>query len=269
MEAAILRRLPVITTCFVALLATPDAATAGAWTQKAHHWQIITSFDFARALDGYDDKGAAKAPIKFIKFNSRNLIEYGWSDKLTLFAAPEYVVAESIWADKTPVVAKALSIEAGARYRLLDSFGVLSLQASYRSSGAFDLSNSRSIDTASIAELRMLYGTNFTLWSRNGFGDIELAERDITHPRPNETLLDLTGGLWFGEKTMVMLQSFNVVSGGDADPPDTYFRTHKIELSVVHKISARWSVQLGAFVSPAGQNSLVEQGFTLGFWVQT
>jgi hypothetical protein len=254
--------------CAILFLFVPEAAIAGAWTQQAHHWQIITSFDFAHALDGYDGKGAAKAPIRFVKLNTRDLVEYGWSDKLTLFAAPEYVVAESIWADKAPIVARALSIEAGARYRVLNSFGVLSVQASYRSSGAFDLSNSRSIDTASIAELRVLYGTNFTLLGRNGFGDVELAERDITHPRPNETLLDLTGGLWFGEKTMVMLQSFNVISGGDADPPDTYFRTHKIELSVVRKISATWSVQLGAFVAPAGQNSLVEQGFTLGLWKQ-
>jgi hypothetical protein len=246
----------------------PEAAMAGAWTQQAHHWQIITSFDFARALDGFDGKGAAKAPIRFVKLNTRDLFEYGWTDKLTLFAAPEYVVAESTWADETPVIARALSIEAGARYRVLDSFGVLSLQASYRTSGAFDLSNSRSIDTASIVELRVLYGTNFTLLGRDGFGDIELAERDITHPRPNETLLDLTGGLWFG-KTMVMLQSFNVVAGGDADPPDTYFRTHKFELSVVRKLSTRWSVQLGAFIAPAGQNSLVEQGFTIGIWKQT
>jgi hypothetical protein len=242
---------------------------AGAWTQQAHHWQIITSFDFARALDGYDEHGAAKAPIRFVKLNTRDLVEYGWSDRLTVFAAPEYVVAESIWADKTPVIAKALSIEAGARYRVFDSFGVLSVQASYRSSGAFDLSNSRSIDTASIGELRLLYGTNFKLFGRNGFADAEIAERDITHPRPNETLLDLTGGVWLGEKTMVMLQSFNVVSGGDADPPDTYFRTHKIELSVVRKLSTRWSVQLGAFIAPAGQNSLVEQGFTIGVWTQT
>ncbi|HTT97347.1 MAG TPA: hypothetical protein VMF58_04820 [Rhizomicrobium sp.] len=251
------------------LLVVAEPACAGAWTQDAHHWQIITSVDFARAFDGYDGKGEAKAPIRFVKLNTRNLVEYGWTGRLTLFAAPEYVVAESVWADKSPVVAKALSIEAGARYRVLDSFGVLSVQASYRSSGAFDLSNSRSVDTASIAEFRVLYGTNFTLWGRNGFGDVELAERDITHPRPNETLLDMTGGLWFGARTMVMLQSFNVVSGGDADPPDTYFRTHKIELSVVRRVSTRWSVQLGAFMSPAGQNSLVEQGFTVGLWLRT
>lgn len=246
----------------------PYAAQAGAWTQEKHHWLIISSLDFARALDGYDGKGTAKAPIRFVKFNSRDLVEYGWSDKLTLFAAPEYVIAQSQWAGEAPVVARALSIEAGARYRLLDDFGVLSVQASYRTSGAFDLSNSRSIDTASIGEFRVLYGTNFPLFGHDAFGDAELAQRFVTHPRPNETLLDLTAGVWLGHTTQVMFQSFNVVSGGDWQPPDTYFRTHKIELSVVQRLNKKWSIQAGAFIAPAGQNSLVEQGFTVAAWTR-
>jgi len=251
------------------LLFLPGAASAGAWTLQAHHWQIISSMNYARALDGYDGAGSAKAPIRFVKLNSRDLVEYGWNDKLTLFTAVEYARAESIWADEQPLFAHALSVEAGARYRVWDRFGVFSVQASYRNSAAFDLPNSRSLDTASIAELRLLYGTNFTLLGRNGFADVELAERYVTHPRPNETLLDLTGGIRFGDRTMLMLQSFNVVSGGDADPPDTYFRTHKIELSVVEKLWGRYSAQVGVFIAPAGQNSLVEQGITLGMWWQT
>ncbi|HVU21212.1 MAG TPA: hypothetical protein VHE09_10810 [Rhizomicrobium sp.] len=229
---------------------------------------IISSLDLARALDGYDGKGSAKAPIRFVKLNSRDLVEYGWNDKLTLFAAPEYVIAESTWAGQTPNVARALSIEAGARYRLLDNIGVLSIQASYRTSGAFDLSNSRSIDTASIGEFRILYGTNFKLFGRDAFGDAELAQRFVTHPRPNETLLDLTAGLSLGPGTQVMLQSFNVVSGGDWQPPDTYFRTHKAEFSVVQRLNKKWSLQAGVFISPAGQNSLVEQGITLAAWTR-
>ena len=252
---------------FLSLLSC-DTAYAGAWTLGKHHWLIISSIDFAEALDGYDGKGNAKAPIRFVKLNSRDLVEYGLTDRLTLFATPEYVIAEARWADKQPVQATALSIEAGARYRIFDNFGVLSLQASYRNAGAFDLSNSRDLDTANIGELRVLYGTNFKLWGRDGFADIELAERDITHPRPNETLLDLTGGVWLGTKTMLMLQSFNVISGGDADPPDTYFRTHKIELSAVRVLSERWSVQFGAFIAPAGQNSLVEQGISAALWMK-
>jgi protein XagA len=229
----------------------PGIARAGAWTQDTGHWLSISSSDYAQALDGYDGKGCAIAPIRFTKVSARDLIEYGWNDKLTLFIDPEYITAQS-----------------GARYRIFDKIGVLSVQSSYRSSGAFDLSNSRDLGSASIVELRVLYGTNFTLLGLNAFGDVELGERYVTHPRPNETVLDLTAGVWLGDSTMAMLQSFNVVSGGDWEPPDTYFRSHKIELSLVQQISEKWSLQVGAYVSPAGQNALVEQGVSMSIWMR-
>jgi hypothetical protein len=65
-----------------------------------------------------------------------------------------------------------------------------------------------------------------------------------------------------------MLQNFNIISGGDARPPYGYFRTHKLELSLVRRPSERWALQLGGFISPAGQNSLVEQGVSLSLWTQ-
>ncbi len=121
---------------------------------------------------------------------------------------------------------------------------------------------------AGTAELRVLYGTGFKLFGRDGFADVEAAQRFISKPLPDQTVLDATAGLWLGEKTMVMAQSFNTISGGDAGPPYTYFRSHKIELSVVRRIGARWSVQLGGYISPAGQNSLVEQGISLSLWLR-
>ncbi len=263
-----MRRVCRSAICGLAMLLTPHAAYAGAWTQEAHHRLIISSSDYSEALDGYDGKAKADAPIRFTKVSARDLIEYGWSDRLTLFLNPEYIVARSQWDLKAPIMARALSVEDGARYRILDNIGVLSVQSSYRSSGAFDLPNSRGFDAASIVEGRVLYGTNFSLFGFDAFGDVEMAERYVSHPRPDETVLDLTSGIKFGSTTQVMLQSFNVISGGDWDPPDTYFRTHKIELSVVQRLTPKWSFQVGAYVSPAGQNSLVEQGLTAGVWTR-
>jgi len=148
-----------------------------------------------------------------------------------------------------------------------------SLQATLKYAGPFDLSHGPIQKYDSIGrgatrteEVRLLYGTGFKLFGRDGFADAEAAERFITVPRPNETDIDLTAGLWLGTRTMVMAQSFNVISGGGAQAPYTYFREHKIELSVVRCISARWSVQLGAFTAPMGQNTVVEQGFMLSLW---
>ena len=53
-----------------------------------------------------------------------------------------------------------------------------------------------------------------------------------------------------------------------AEPPFTYFREHKLELSVVRCINDRWTVQLGAFAAPAGQNSVAERGIALSLWMR-
>jgi hypothetical protein len=67
---------------------------------------------------------------------------------------------------------------------------------------------------------------------------------------------------------MVMLQSFNLFSAGSAAAPYVYFRSHKIELSWVKRLSGRFSLQAGGFFSPSGQNALVEQGVVLALWTR-
>ncbi|HWA89596.1 MAG TPA: hypothetical protein VG889_06135 [Rhizomicrobium sp.] len=259
----------------IALLALTTGAHAGAWTEPKGQWLSIASLDLAGASKGYDAQSNPRAPVKFDKSFSKSLIEYGWSDRLTLFAAPEYSTAVSQWQNGMPVKALDLGIEAGARYRVSDAFGILSAQASLKYAGPYDLSHGPIQAHDGVArgaarreELRVLYGTGFTLWGRGGFADIEAAQRFVTSPLPDETVLDATAGLRFGTRTCIMFQSFNVVSGGDGRPPYTYFRTHKLELSVVRDLSARWSLQLGGFVSPAGQNSLVEQGVEIALWLR-
>ena len=249
-----------------AVVLFPVHAAAGAWTQGRHEWFSIMSFDTASAGRGYGATSRADAPVKFDKLYVKNLVEFGLSRRITLFAVSDYVVANATWADEAPVRARDASLEAGARIRLTERIGVLSVQGSYKQAGPFDLSNSVGLDPAHIVEARLLYGTGFRLLGRDGFADIEAAQRWITRPRPDETVLDITAGLWIGTKTMVMLQNFNTISAGDAVPPYTYFRTHKIELSLVRNVTRHWSVQIGGFISPAGQNSLVEQGASLALW---
>ena len=261
-----MRRAAAILISLHAIAFTASGAQAGAWTQDRHRWFSIMSFDTASAGRGYGAASRADAPVKFDKLYVKNLVEFGLTRRITLFAVSDYVLASTTWADEAPIRARDASFEAGARIRLTERIGVLSVQSSYKQAGPFDLSNSIGLDPARIVEARLLYGTSFKLLGLNGFADVEAGQRWITRPRPDETVLDVTAGLWLGTKTMVMLQNFNVVSGGDAVPPYTYFRTHKIELSLVRCVSARWSVQLGGFFSPAGQNSLVEQGASLALW---
>ena len=60
----------------------------------------------------------------------------------------------------------------------------------------------------------------------------------------------------------------SIVSGGGAKPPFGYYRSHKVQLSLVERLSRHWLVQIGGFVSPAGQNALDEKGISVVLWTQ-
>lgn len=120
----------------------------------------------------------------------------------------------------------------------------------------------------SAAELRFLYSGNFKLATRDGFFDLQAGQRFLSVPRANETPLDLTAGLWLAPNRMVILQSFNVIGGGDGQPPYGYFRSHKLEVSVVQRLTRNLLLQAGAFYSSLGQNARRERGLGLALWTQ-
>ena len=252
-----------------ALLLSLAAAQGGAWTLKRGHWQVFTATTQSNAGMGFDRRGHATVATSFNKLLVQNCIEFGLTDYLTLFATPDYVMAHVRPTALAAAQVRNSSFEGGARLLLDGRHGKLSLQGSYKTAGAFDLSVSAA-DRASgrQIELRLLYGTSFKLFGRDGFIDLQAGQRWIASPRPNETPVDLTAGLWITPHWMAMVQSFNIVSAGDARPPYTYYRSHKLEVSLVQKLSRHWSLQVGAFVSPAGQNALVERGVQVSLWTQ-
>jgi hypothetical protein len=71
-----------------------------------------------------------------------------------------------------------------------------------------------------------------------------------------------------GWDTQAVLQNFNVVSDGSGSPPFAYYRYHKLALSAVHPLWGDFSIQLGGFVSPAGQNALQEHGLFTAVWAR-
>lgn len=252
----------------LAFAMSASAAQAGAWTLAQGHWQVFTSSTQSSASMLFDDAGRAAIPTVFKKQLFQNTFEYGLTNALTLFATPAYVMAKV----ETPAVpltrANNASFEAGARLALLAHHGRLSLQASYKTAGGFDLSVSAGRASGRQMELRLLYGGNFRLFHRDGFFDLQIAQRWIDQPRPNETPVDITAGLWVTKDTMVMAQSFNIVSAGNAMAPYTYYRSHKLEFSIVNRLSRHWSIQAGLFFSPAGQNALDEKGISVSLWTQ-
>lgn len=243
-------------------------ACAGAWTLDHGKVHILASLTSSRASDRFDGRSAPSEKVVFNKLLSQSWMEYGLTDAVTVYCAPEYVLADA--GDRGTGVThfRSSSVEAGARVLLLSRIGMLSMQLSGKSAGAFDMSISASGEAGSQFEVRMLYGRSYKLFGQDAFLDIEAAERWISRPRPNELAVDATLGLWLGRRNLVMLQSFNTISGSGAKPPYAYYRLHKLQASLVQRITQHWSIEGGYFFAVAGQNIVREQGFVARIWFQ-
>jgi hypothetical protein len=252
---------------FILALLASSPACAGAWTQGEGDLQLILGATYSGAGTSYDSSGTADKPARFQKLWTSIWAEYGWNDRLTLIVSPEYARAKTLDPDGVLVRASDFAWGAGARYRITNDIGTLSVQAMVKSAGAFDMSVSVDGQSGEEAELRLLYGTNLAVAGVDGFADIEAGERWVGGRRPNETPIDLTLGIhaWHD---MILIQSFNTIAGGDARSPYTYYRSHKIELSWVSDLGHGLSLQSGAYFCPAGQNALDEVGTQVSVWVK-
>ena len=244
-----------------------SAALAGAWTLPAGDTQIISGVILSSADEMFDDSGHG-TPTLFRKILVQSYAEHGLTDDLTLILEPEYAIATVGSPNEATTHANDFAIKAGARALLTNAFGVLSAEASYKSAGAFDMSVSAHHDSGQEIEFRLLYGTNFTFLHREGYFDAEIAERIIGGARPNETPIDLALGLKITKSVTIIGQSFNIISGGDAHPPFGYYRSHKLELGVLQRLWRSVYLESGAYISPTGQNSLVEHGAEASLWVR-
>lgn len=244
----------------------PEVAWAGAWTLDRGQWQMISGTTVSRATREFDASGAASEKVIFNKLFVQSSLEYGLTDAVTLFVAPEYVTVQSATKGQVPTHARDAAVEAGARILLLTRIGMFSVQGSAKTAGAFDMSVSVDQASGRQAEFRLLYGTNYKFLRCDGFADLQIAERWISRPRPNEMTIDATMGLWITPRTLAVFQSFNTLSGGGGRAPYTFYRAHKLEFSIVRRVTERWSVQIGVFASPAGRNVVVERGGVAAFW---
>lgn len=255
--------------CIALLL--PLDAYAAAWTQPRGTWQIITGAIFSDATRSFDSSGDATYPQRFQRLLLTSDSEYGLTNRLTLLVRTETANAHVRSGTSAPTNALDNAVEVGARYRvmrphLLARDDVLSVEVSGRKAGAFNFAYSANATAGGEdAGIRLLYGSGFRLAHHYAFIDLEAGERWLSHPRPSQTALDLTAGLWLAPRWMMMLQSFNLVSG-PARAPYVYYRTHKLEASAVWRMTRRLSLQGGVFFSPAGQNALDERGLCLSLW---
>lgn len=256
----------------IALLLAPVAARAAAWTQSAGTWQFISSTVYSGADVSFDNHGHLTAPRLFSRLLEQNDIAYGLTDSMTVFVRGDIAKVQTQALNEPRTDALSTAVEGGLRWRLpivphlLSDYDVMSIEAMGRSAGAYNFSYSaNAMASGRTVGVRLLYGAPFKAWGHDGFIDLEVGERWLSQPRPTETVMDLTAGLWLGKNWLVMAQNFNVISG-PARQPYVYYRSHKLQASLAWKVSRRLTLQVGAFFSPAGQNTLDERGLVLSVW---
>lgn len=243
-------------------------AEAGAWTLPEGETQIIAETTYSQAASGFDHWGKASQSLYFRKLLVSVHGEYGWSDWLTLVLAPEYAHARLSKPGRRPESADSLGFLGGARVRLSQEYGILAVQVTAKGAGPFDMPVSAGRAPGRQLEVRVLYGTNFTLLGQDGFFDAEIAQRWIAGARADEVTIDLTAGLRISKRNQILVQSFNILAEGNARPPFGFYRSHKLSLSLVTDLRPGLSLESGAYFSPAGQNALVERGVNLGLWIR-
>lgn len=251
------------------LLLMADGAHAGAWTLDRHKLAIFAGTTTSTASRRYDDGGVPAKSIVFNKLLLQSWMEYGLTDTVTVFAAPEYVLAQSDMNGTGTATAHSTSVEAGLRILLLTKIGMLSLQASGKSAGAFDMSVSSSGEAGRQFEARLLWGRSFKLFRRDAFVDVEVAQRWIARPRPDEIALEATAGWRVTPQYLVLVQSFNFMTSGTVKPPYQPYELSKLQFSLIHRLSRRWSLQSGYFFSLTGRNIVKETGVIGTLWFQT
>jgi hypothetical protein len=253
----------------VLLLLCAETAEGGAWTLNRNHMAIFAGVTASTASRLYDNGGGSAKHIVFSKYLFQSWMEYGVLDSVTLFAVPEYVLAKSDMDGTGIADVHSASIEGGLRILLLSRIGMLSVQTSYKSAGAFDMSTSASGEAGRQFETRLLYGRSFKVLKHNAFLDIEIAKRWIARPRPDEIAFEGTAGYWMTRDYLLTVQSFTFMTTGPVRPPYQAYELSKLQVSLVQKVSRRWSFQTGYFMSLFGRNIVKETGMVATLWYQT
>lgn len=245
------------------------AAQGGAWTLPRHKIACFAGVTASTASRFYDGAGSPGRRIVFNKLLSQGWMEYGLTDAVTLFAAPEYTLAQSDMNGTGRDLIRSTSVEAGVRVLLLSRIGMLALQTSAKSAGAFDMSVSSSGESGRQFEARLLYGRGAKLFGDDVFFDVDVARRWIARPRPDEWVLDVTAGWQATKNNQILIQSFNFATANRVARPYQPYALSKVQVSLVRRLSRRWSLQSGYFFSVAGKNIVKETGVVTTLWFRT
>jgi hypothetical protein len=205
------------------------------------------------------------------KFELGTYLEYGVADWITLVTSPSFDrIQTSPPPGSTQTTSGVGDTGIGARVRVYQSANfVFSVQGLLRPPLGLQIDPTDRFYTQShvwTGELRSLIGYNTQIYGYDGFADLEMGYRwnDAT-ATSNEWRADLTLGLHASDRLLILLQDFAAISDGRTQLTPSYY-WDKGQVSGVYTFDAKWSGQLGAFMTLAGRNAGREIGPTAALW---
>lgn len=247
----------------LAALAAAGPAMAGPWTLPKGDGQVIVKYEAMRATDGFDPDGVV-APLPAERRDTAVSIfaEYGLTPRLTLRFKGDWQSGEDAFVNyegRGP-------LELGINWQVWrDTRTALALYG-----GVADGGEGRNAGYAAPGmggqdwELRASLGRSFgrSRWLYHGstgsFVTLEVARR-FRGGLPDETRVDATLGVHFGDKWMLLNQAYS----GEADNDGP--RWVSLESSVVRHIGA-WSLQAGWREALSGRETPRSSGPVIGVW---
>jgi hypothetical protein len=238
-------------------------AAAGAFLLEEGQTQIIATARFSGAAAEFDAYGRVKPLPDYRKFELTALAEYGLTRDLTLILQSAVEDVRSRSGDGAHEAGLGVSA-LGGRMRLLNFGGsVLSVQAVALlpgSVGGTGLDETRRAG----ADVRLLAGKPFAVFGRSGFVSFEAGYR-VRLGGLEEWRAEATMGLRPSPSWLLLSQAYFT-----AAPRDEFGRRNvlrlKSDISVVYRLSPRWSAQAGYGATVYGHAAAREAGPFMAAW---
>jgi hypothetical protein len=248
---ALARSAPVI-----AVLASfaAQVANANPWLKEQGELEVIQATTLTKDRSGFT-AGSANATFGLH-------LEYGAAAGATVILGADLQQQTTFSGNRTNFD----NASAGVRTILRRSdFSVLSMQLDGGMAGVRRSATTADIGLDGRAEVKLMFGQGFEVLGRHGFAGTEAGWRWRGGAPADEFLFDLGGGLEPWDGGLLMLQSFSILSTGEATGANRRYGLSKLQFSAAQRLESRLWVQLGVVGTVAGADR-GELGLVLGLW---
>lgn len=230
-------------TVLAILLFWPHAVAANPWLKDKGQGEAITGFTMANGSQGFTPGGRAADAVSTVH------VEYGALRYVT-------VVAHSDVAYDQPGNGSARFDTAWSGVRVglmrwndasLSLEGEIGMAALYTPPWPGDR-----LSLNGMGQARLLFGQGFGVAGWHSFACAEAGWRWRGGAPADEATLDLTLGTTPWSSSLLMLQSFSVVSVGTARAPYRRYESHKLELSMAQALTRSLWIQGGIVTTMLG-----------------